>query len=177
MILNKEKNNIYTRIYIITDNYINNIKNIIENTTDKKEIKKYTKWFIFIKYIKIIFKLYHQQYHDIHYFIKNTDLLCGNSKIISQNNTLLFYNVFIPDRKLLCSIKKYIYKNDIDFINDVIYDHSIAKNLYKMTQNIYYILYNNNTLCWLFKNDSNISKLKYNSSNLSIIYDKSDIYI
>ena len=175
MIINKEKNNIYTRVYIITNNYAINIKNIIENTTDKKEIKKYTKWLVFVKYIKIIFKLYQKQYCDIHYFIKKTELLCENSKIITQNNTLLFYNMYLPNKTILCAIKKNLNIDDIQFIDDIIYNENTVKKLHKMVQNIYYIIYNDSVLCWQFKNDCNI--LKYSSSNLSIVKDKTDIYI
>lgn len=175
MNIKKEKNNIHICVYIITNNYAINIKNIIENTTDKKEIKKYTKWLVFVKYIKIIFKLYQTHYTDIHYFIKKTELLCGNSKIITQNNTLLFYNMYLPNKTILCDIKKNLNIDDIHFIDDIIYNEKTAKKLHKMVQNIYYIIYNDSVLCWQFKNDCDI--LKYSSSNLSIVKDKTDIYI
>lgn len=178
MTLNKEKNNTHIRIYIITENYSTNIKNIINNTKNNKELKKYTKWYIFVRYIKIILKLYLQKYINIQYFIKNTELIYGTSKIVTPNDTLLFFNIFIPNRHILCSIGKYLNKNELNFINDIIYDELTNKYLCKMINNIYFIIHNNSHLCWQFKNDSKIIELKYVSvNNLSIYHDTTNIYI
>lgn len=178
MVNNEKKNNIYTCVYIITDEYINNIKNIINDTKNKKDLKKYTKWYIFFKYIKIIFKLYCQNHINIDYFIKKTDLLCGNSKIITTYDTLLFYNLYIPHKNILSNIQNNLDDIHANFINDVIYNDSTAKKLYKMIQNIYFIVHNNNNICWQFKNDNAIMKLtNISSNNLCIIYDNTNIYI
>jgi hypothetical protein len=178
MFIDKEKNNTYTRIYIITDNYIDNIKNIINNTQNKKELKKYNLWYIFVTYIKIIFKLYLHNYDNINHFITITELIHGNSKITTPDDTLSFYNILIPNKKYLCGIQKYLDKNMNDFINDIIHKPSTLKKLSKMIKNIYLIIYNESVICWQFKSDTNITRLKYSSgSNLTIIHNISEIYI
>ena len=174
----KIKNNIYAHIYIITDNYINNIKNSINTSTNKKDIKKYTKWYIFIRYVLIVFTLYKCKYKNIDSFIKPTSLIRYTSNISSHNNTLQFYDIHIPNISVLHNIKKYLNNTDISYINDIIYADKTQKQLEKMIQYIYLIIYNDDIVCWQFKNDKEILKLTYISNdNLYIKYTDTDIYV
>lgn len=165
-----KKNIIYTRIYIINNKYIDNIKYSINNTTDRKELKKFNKWYIFIRYISLIFKLHRQNYHHIHNFIKTVN------KIISHNNILVFCDIYIPNDIILANSIKYLDQNDSVLIYDIMYDYSKKKKLHKMIHNIYYIVHDDNTLCWQFKNDIDIL-LSQTNNIYSITHDTNEIHI
>src|SRR5580692_4207144 len=66
----------------ITTEYIENMKNIIKASQDKKEVYKYTKWILCMTYLIPIIHLYVLNDNRLNYFIKRSDINPLNNSII-----------------------------------------------------------------------------------------------